>query len=72
MVADDPANKIRLKAFHCTILSNQVSSSSTSLYLEELPEIIRVNTADLMANYHKIKADCLNLIDMIMSSVTSK
>jgi YWFCY protein/Type IV secretory system Conjugative DNA transfer len=64
MVADDPKQKIKLKAFHCEIVNN---NSKALLYEEKsfknLSSKNNVDASSISDNYLKIKTDIADLIE---------
>jgi uncharacterized membrane protein YgdD (TMEM256/DUF423 family) len=63
MVADDPAQKIRLKTFHCEILNNHEELKAEADGYKELPIIKEVSTAMINDNYLLIKKEVGEIIE---------
>lgn len=68
-VADNPQQKIKLKAFHCEILNDHDRIKEEELRYEELPIIRNVDQRTIMHNYHQIKKDIRNIIDREMKLI---
>jgi hypothetical protein len=68
-VADDPLQKIKLKAFHCEILNDFEAIRREEAAYEELPVIRRVTPEIVQQNYFRIKADIRQLIDSEMQTI---
>jgi hypothetical protein len=62
-VADDPQEKIELKAFHCQILNDIESIRKEEAAYESLPVIRTINSDIVLENYHQIKQDVKRIID---------
>lgn len=63
MVADDPTNKIDLKAFHCEILNDHNALKTEEDSYREIPIIRQVNAAMIQGNYLQIRQEVLELAD---------
>jgi hypothetical protein len=63
MVADDPANKIKLKTFHCEILNDHQALKSESDVYKSLPEITAVTPQMVNENFRRIKTEISELIE---------
>ncbi len=63
MVADDPANKIKLKAFHCEIINNHELLNAEASSHKDLPVISEVTAQMVNDNFRTIKAEIANLIE---------
>lgn len=62
MVADDPQNKIELKAFHNEILNDHnVLKREVDGYVE-IPEIREISNTEVQSNYLKIKNEIVDII----------
>lgn len=57
MVADDPANKIALKAFHCEILNDHDALKTEEDGYEPIPIIRQVNNTMVQGNYLQIRQE---------------
>ncbi|HEY8388952.1 MAG TPA: conjugal transfer protein MobC [Parasegetibacter sp.] len=68
-VADDPQQKIKLKAFHCEILNDHDRIKDEESRYEELPIIRNIDQRTIMHNYHQIKKDIRNIIDREMKLI---
>ncbi len=63
IVADDPVQKIELKAFHC-----EIQNDHKALALEEkgycpIPQVRKLSREEVLENYRRIKAEIRQLID---------
>jgi TraM recognition site of TraD and TraG len=70
-VADDPQQKIRLKAFHCEIINDIEAIRKEEAAYEEIPVIRQVTPDIVQQNYYRIKADIRNLVDGEMQKIKS-
>jgi len=68
-VADDPQQKIKLKAFHCEILNDHEVLKREEDSYEELPVIRNIDQNAIMANYYKIKKEVRQIIDDEMKKI---
>ena len=59
MVADDPQNRIELKAFHNEILNDHDALKKETDRYVEIPKIREINNVEVLDNYLKIKNDVL-------------
>lgn len=57
MVADDPANKIDLKKFHCQIQNDHQAINSEVQAYEDIPLARQLNQSEILLNYQRIKRD---------------
>ena len=62
MVADDPDNKIDLKAFHCEIFNNHNALKIEEEGYAPIPSIRRIDNKDIQLNYVQIKIDIQKMI----------
>ncbi len=62
MVADDPHNKIELKAFHCEILNDHDALRQEQESYKEIPVICKLDNAMVQRNYLQIKQDIQDII----------
>ena len=67
MVADDPDNKIQLKAFHCEILNDHEALKKEIDGYKEIPEIRKVDNQIVQMNYFQIRQDIQNIINSEIS-----
>ncbi|MGB8190461.1 MAG: conjugal transfer protein MobC [Chitinophagaceae bacterium] len=70
-VADDPLQKIKLKAFHCEILNNHAAIKKEEDAYEELPVIRNIDQKLISQNYYQIKKDIKGLIDREMEKIAA-
>lgn len=61
-VADDPDNKISLKAFHCEIQNDHEALNKEINSYKEIPLIRRVDNAIVQRNFSQIKSDVQNIL----------
>jgi len=65
MVADDPADKIGLKIFHCEIQNDHEAIRAEESAYQEIPVARSVSQAEILISYQRIKEDIRNLVDVI-------
>jgi len=70
-VADDPLQRIKLKAFHAQILNDHQAINQEEAKYEELPVIRTIDNNTVMQNYYQIKKDIRNIIDKEMKKIES-
>ena len=70
-VADDPQEKIKLKAFHCEILNDIEAIRQEESAYEELPVIREVSQDDIMWQYTQIKRDIAQLIETELARINA-
>lgn len=63
MVADDPSNKIKLKAFHCEILNDHAKLAAESNSYKVLPLIAEVSGQTVNENFKRIKKEIADIIE---------
>lgn len=63
MVADDPANKIKLKTFHCEIINNHELLQAEVNSFKNLPMIHEVTTQMVNDNFRRIKIEVTEMIE---------
>lgn len=68
-VADDPQQKIDLKAFHCQILNNFEAIRAEEAAYQDLPVIRTINPDIIQENYYQIKQDVKGIIDTEMAKI---
>jgi hypothetical protein len=69
MVADDPTNKIELKAFHCQILNDHEALKNEQDKYKEIPVVRKLDNAIVQRNYMQIKQDVQDIISSEMERV---
>ena len=62
MIADDPANKIKLKTFHCEVLNDHEALLSESKTYFQLPKIETITSEMVLQNFRRIKAEIAYII----------
>lgn len=70
-VADDPRQKIALKAFHCEILNDFDAIKKEESNYQSLPMIRQVTQEAVQENFFAIKRDIRNLINIEMAKIES-
>ena len=71
MVADDPDNKIDLKAFSCSIVNDHEGLKKEIDEYEEIPVIRKLDNAMVQRNYLQIKQDVQDIITSEMDRISS-
>jgi hypothetical protein len=67
MVADDPHQKIELKAFHCQLLNDHQALKREQESYKEIPVIRSLDNAMVQRNYLQIKQDIQDIINSEMA-----
>lgn len=70
-VADDPQQRIKLKAFHSAIQNDHEALAKEEAAYEELPVIRQIDQAEVMRNYYQIKKDVQHIIETEMERIKS-
>jgi hypothetical protein len=63
MVADDPEQKIKLKAFHCEIVNNHEAQAQELMSFENFSSKNNIDANSISDNYLKIKRDIASLVE---------
>jgi len=71
MVADDPTEKIELKAFHCQILNDHEALKNEQDRYKEIPVVRKLDNAIVQKNYLQIKQDVQDVINSEMERILS-
>lgn len=66
MVADDPLNKIELKAFHCEILNDHEAIKKEEAGYEEIKPVRKIDPLMVQRNYMQVKQDVQDIIQSEM------
>ncbi|MCO6148940.1 conjugal transfer protein MobC [Flavobacterium sp. NRK1] len=66
MVADDPLNKIVLKAFHCEILNDHEAIKKEEAGYEEIKPVRKIDSVMVQRNYVQVKQDVQEIIQSEM------
>lgn len=66
MVADDPDNKIDLKAFHCEIINDHETLKKEEESYKEIEVIRKLDSSMVQRNYFQIKQDIQDIIQSEM------
>ncbi|RYZ15957.1 MAG: conjugal transfer protein TraG, partial [Sphingobacteriales bacterium] len=67
MVADNPDQKIELKAFHCQILNNHAALKKEQEAYKEIPAFRKLDNAIIQRNYLQIRQDVQDLVQAQMA-----
>jgi hypothetical protein len=70
MVADDPTNKIALKAFNCEIQNDHAALKKEEDVFLQIPEIRKVDQVMIQRNYSQIKQDVQDIISSEMERLS--
>ena len=62
IVADDPQERIALKAFHCEIINDHGKISREELGFQEIPKVRSLAKEEVIENYNRIKRDINRLV----------
>ena len=66
IVADNPAAKISLKAFHCDLIKDRVSSP---ISISELPFVRHLSYDEIQINYCRIKGEVMQIADNTIANL---
>jgi len=66
MVADDPQNKISLKAFHCEILNDHEAIKNEEAAYQEIQPVRKIDQQAIQRNYEQVKQDVQEIIQSEM------
>ncbi len=69
MVADDPTEKIQLKAFHCQVLNDHEALKNEQDRYKEIPVVRKLDNSIVQKNYLQIKQDVQDIINAEMERV---
>jgi type IV secretory pathway TraG/TraD family ATPase VirD4 len=69
MVADDPTEKIELKAFHCQVLNDHEALKNEQDRYKEIPVVRKLDNSIVQKNYLQIKQDVQDIINAEMERV---
>lgn len=72
MVADDPNEKIRLKAFHCEIVNDHEALKREQNSYKSLPVIAEINSKMVTENYFMVKQEVEELIETEIEVLLNK
>jgi hypothetical protein len=62
-IADDPDNKISLKAFHCEILNDHAALKAEERSYQPIPVVRKVSPAMVQNNYEQVKMDVIEIVE---------
>jgi len=71
MVADNPENKIDLKAFHCQIKNDIPAIQKEESQYKEIPIVRQVTPGMIHDNYIQVKQDVQDILNAVMSELLS-
>lgn len=63
IVADDPQQRIELKAFHCEILNDHQAIAAEERGYQKIPSTRQLREGEVLENYHRIKAEVSQLVE---------
>ena len=63
MVADNPDQKIELKAFHCQVLNDHEALKKEQADYKEIPVFKKLDNAMIQHNYFRIKQDIQDIVE---------
>ena len=69
LVADDPTNKIVLKAFHCEIINDHEVLKAEEEAYQLIPEVRKITSTMVQRNYDQIRQDVQDLRDVEMDRI---
>lgn len=72
MVADDPAQKIKLKMFHCEIQNDTERLNEELRKFKSIPDVSRVSPQEIMDNYFQVKLEIKNIISKEVSRLIAE
>src|SRR4051794_3965772 len=72
MVADDPNEKIRLKAFHAEIVNDAEKLNKEVIQYKSIPAITEVTPEQITDNYYQVKLDVKQLIEKEVSQLKAE
>lgn len=70
-VADDPDNKVALKAFHCEIINDHQSLKAEEKGYKPIPVIRQVDHAMVQRNYLQIRQEVQDIVESEMDRMSS-
>lgn len=71
MVADNPDEKISLKAFHAEIINDHKAIAQEEDSYKQVPVIRKAEPQAIQANYIRIRKEVRNIIDQVLSRLLS-
>ncbi|WP_409022093.1 type IV secretory system conjugative DNA transfer family protein [Dyadobacter sp. LHD-138] len=69
LVADNPEQKIDLKAFHCEILNDHQALKEEQDNYQAIPEIRKIDQSMVLRNYMQVKQDVLDIVEFEMEKI---
>ncbi|SDH13078.1 conjugal transfer protein MobC [Mucilaginibacter gossypii] len=69
LVADNPDEKIELKAFHCEIVNDHEALKKEAAAYQPLPAVRVINTGIIQRNYLQIKQDVREIIEEVFEQL---
>ena len=71
LVADDPNQKIDLKAFHCQIQNNHAQLKKEERGYQDIPVIRQLDSTIVQKNYQQLKREVTQLMQAEMDKITN-
>lgn len=71
MVADDPGQKIELKAFHGAILNDHEALQQEQTGYKPIPVVREVTPALIQRNYHQIRQEVEDLVNAELERIVN-
>jgi len=68
-VADDPEQRIKLKAFHAAIINDHEAIKEEESRYKDLPVIRNIDNDEVMQNFYQIKKDIRTIIEKEMAKI---
>lgn len=69
MVADNPEERIKHKAFHAFIDNDHAQLTRERANLKPLPQVRKITQKMLMDNYRIIQQDIKDIVDRVMEEI---
>ncbi|GLU57331.1 hypothetical protein Dfri01_67920 [Dyadobacter frigoris] len=69
LVADNPEQKIDLKAFHCEIINDHQALKEEQDNYQPIPEIRKIDQSTVIRNYMQVKQDVLDIVEFEMEKI---
>lgn len=71
MIADNPDQKIDLKAFYCEIINDHEGLRKEEANYKEIPIVRKLDNSMIQRNYNQIKQDVQDIIQTEMERILS-
>ena len=72
MIADDPAQKIKLKMFHAEVYKDADKANFEMSLFEDIPIVNDLSHKEVMDNYYQIKMDIREMIEKEVERLVAK